>query len=142
VKSKYEHPEDLYKFIFDYEGIWKSHPFLRRQVTSIMSRLFIAKESRVKTFLEKQIATAEPQVVSIANNLLNLKSITQIESKVNMYLFPEKKYHTYPLQKFLVLCSFLNSDTYRLNENVRIKILLHIDDPYYRKWLELQYNIK
>ncbi len=52
VKTKYDHPEDLYKFIMDYKGIWNSHPFLRRQVTSIMGRLFLYKEDRVRTFLE------------------------------------------------------------------------------------------
>lgn len=142
VKTKYDHPEDLYKFIMDYKGIWNSHPFLRRQVTSIMGRLFLYKEDRVRTFLETQISTAEQQVVSTANNLINLKKLTSIEGKVKLYLFPQNKYKTYPLQKFLVLCSFLNSETYRTDKDVIEKIKFHIDDPYYRKWLELQYNVK
>ncbi|CAN0585596.1 unnamed protein product, partial [Ectocarpus sp. 12 AP-2014] len=86
VKTKYDHPEDLYKFIMDYKGIWNSHPFLRRQVTSIMGRLFLYKEDRVRTFLETQISTAEQQVVSTANNLINLKKLTSIEGKVKLYL--------------------------------------------------------
>ncbi|WP_291964469.1 RNA-directed DNA polymerase [Maribacter sp.] len=142
VKTKYDHPEDLYKFIMDYKGIWNSHPFLRRQVTSIMGRLFLYKEDKVRTFLETQISTAEQQVVSTANNLINLKKLISIEGKVKLYLFPQNKYKTYPLQKFLVLCSFLNSETYRTNKDVIEKIKFHIDDPYYRKWLELQYNVK
>lgn len=142
VKTKYDHPEDLYKFIMDYKGIWNSHPFLRRQVTSIMGRLFLYKEDRVRAFLETQISTAEQQVVSTANNLINLKKLTFIEGKVKLYLFPENKYKTYPLQKFLVLCSFLNSEAYRMDKDVIEKIKFHIDDPYYRKWLELQYNVK
>lgn len=142
VKTKYDHPEDLYKFIMDYKGIWNSHPFLRRQVASIMGRLFLYKEDRVRTFLETQISTAEQQVVSTANNLINLKKLTSIEGKVKMYLFPQNKYKTYPLQKFLVLCSFLNSEAYRTDNDVVEKIKYHIDDPYYRKWLELQYNVK
>lgn len=142
VRTKYDHPEDLYKFIFDYKGIWNSHPFLRRQVTSIMGRLFLYKEDKVRKFLDNQISTAEQQVVSTANNLINLKKLNAIEGKVKLYLFPENKYKTYPLQKFLVLCSFLNSETYRNDKDISEKIKYHIDDSYYRKWLELQYNIK
>lgn len=142
IRTKYDHPEDLYKFIFDYKGIWNSHPFLRRQVTSIMGRLYLYKEDKVRKFLDNQISTAEQQVVSTANNLINLKNLDIIEGKVKMYLFPQNKYKTYPLQKFLVLCSFLNSDTYRVDKDINDKIKYHIDDPYYRKWLELQYNIK
>lgn len=142
VRTKYNHPEDLYKFIFDYRGIWNSHPFLRRQVTSIMSRLFLYKEDQIKKFLDNQISTAEQQVVSIANNLINLKKLNSIEGKVKLYLFPEKKYKTYPLQKFLVLCSFLNNEAYRNDKDIAKKIQYHIDDSYYRKWIELQYNIK
>jgi len=142
VKTKYDHPEDLFKFISEYKYIWNLHPFLRRQVTSIMGRLFLYKEDKVRKFLENQISTAERQVVSSANNLINLKNLKSIESKVKMYLFPKNKYKTYPLQKFLVLCSFLNSEPYRVNSDINKKIKFHIDDPYYRKWLEFQYNIK
>lgn len=142
VKTKYDHPEDLYKFIIDYKGIWNSHPFLRRQVTSIMGRLYLYKEDKIRKFLDNQISTAEQQVVSTANNLIKLKKLNSIEKKVKLYLFPQEKYKIYPLQKFLVLCSFLNSETYRIDKDFNEEIKKHIDDPYYLKWLELQYNVK
>jgi hypothetical protein len=142
IKSKYEHPDDLFKFIFDYEYIWKSYSFLRRQVTSIIARLLPYKEDKVKAFLNKQIATAEPNVVSVANTILNFAKIKVIESKVKMYLFPQNGHKILPLNKFLVLCSFLNSNTYKNDKDVKQKIVDKITDPYYRKWIEFQYNIK
>ncbi|MDT0687679.1 RNA-directed DNA polymerase [Autumnicola psychrophila] len=142
VKTKYDHPVELFNFIEEYKNIWKTHPFSRRQVTSIMARLFMFKEDKVQKFLESQISTAEQQVVSIANTLIEFKNSTEIERKVSMYLFPKNKYKIYPLNKFLVLCSFLNSSVYQNDDNIKEKIRHHIDDPYYKKWIELQYNIK
>ncbi len=141
VMTKYEHPESLFNFITKYDYIWKTHPFLRRQVASIMSRILMFNQSAVINFLEKQIATSEPQVVSVANTILKFMNLENLESKVRMYLFP-KAYRTYPLQKFLVLCSFLNSKKIREDYKCRKQIKKHIADPYYRKWIELQYNIK
>lgn len=142
VKTKYEHPDELLKFIYDYDYIWKSHPFLRRQVTSIMGRLLNYRKDEITRFLQTQIATSEPQVVSVANSILTFSTLEKIEQKVNMYLFPQKKYNIYPYQKFLVLCSFLNSEVYRQNEDFKKKVLENITDPYYLKWVDYQYNIK
>ena len=144
LKSKYDHPDDLYKFIMEYEGIWKSSPFLRRQVTSCMSRLLNYKEDKVTTFLRRQISTSESQVVSVATSILEWKQTKSIEGKVNLYLFSDSPYQqeTYPLQKFLVLCTFLNSDTYRNDVEIKKRIVSYIKDPYYKKWIEFQYNIK
>ena len=142
VKTKYEHPDDLIKFVSDYDYIWKTHPFLRRQVTSIMARLLNYRKDEITKFLQTQIATSEPQVVSVANSILIFSNLTIIEQKVKMYLFSQSKYRIYPYQKFIVLCSFLNSEIYRKNVDFTKKILENISDPYYLKWLDYQYNIK
>jgi len=142
VKTKYDHPDDLIKFIFEFEYIWQQHSFLRRQATSIMGRLLNYRKDKITTFLNKQIATSEPQIVSVANSILYFSNLNIIEQKVKMYLFPQKKYNIYPFQKFLVLCSFLNSEKYRKDADMKKKILEHITDPYYRKWIEYQYNIR
>lgn len=142
VKTKYVHPEELLKFITEYDYIWKTHPFLRRQVTSIMSRLLNYRKEEITKFLQSQIATSEPQVVSVANSILEFSKINTVEQKVKMYLFPQNKYRTYPYQKFLVLCSFLNSEVYSKNDDIKKKVLENISDPYYLKWLDYQYNIK
>jgi hypothetical protein len=142
IKTKYEHPESLYNFIEKYENIWRTSPFLRRSVTAIMARLVPYKEEKVKAFLQRQISTGEPQVVSIANQILSFSSVRNVESKINMYLFPAKKPVNYPMQKFLVLCSILNSDTARKDIKLRKNVVEYINDSYFRKWLEFQYEIK
>lgn len=141
-KAKYEEPEKLYDFIQKKEYIWKMQPFLRRQVTAIMARLFSTKKDEVKIFIEKQIATGEQNVVSIANHILFCSSINNIEKKVLMYLFPPNIKSNYPLHRFLVLCGFLNSQKYSLNNDIRFKIKKYIKDSYMLKWLKIQYNIK
>ena len=84
LRTKYNQPEDLINFIFKYENLWKTHPFLRRQATAIMSRLLLYKEDKVITFLNKQIATAEPNIVSVATTILSFSNIKNIETKVIM----------------------------------------------------------
>lgn len=144
LMTKYSHPDDLYRFIQTKEYIWKSTPFLRRQITSVLSRLLPYKEDKVKKILQHQIATSESQVVSVANSLLLFQSLDKVESKVKMYLFPQSdsQMKIYPLSKFLVLCSFLNSDVYKNDKDVQDKIRNYIKDPYYKKWIDFQYNIK
>ncbi|MBW3020879.1 RNA-directed DNA polymerase, partial [Candidatus Woesearchaeota archaeon] len=142
VKTKYEHPEKILSFISKYENLWKSHPFLRRQVTSIMARFLNFRKDEITKFLNAQIATSEPQVVSVANSILTLSNLLSIEKKVNLYLFPENIPKVYPYQKFIVLCAFLNSEVYRANADIKNKILEYISDPYYLKWLDYQYDIK
>ena len=77
-----------------------------------MARIYPVKEGKVQTFLESQIATGESSIVSVANCILKFAKLTKIETKINMYLFPNKL-ATYSLQRFLVLCSVLNADVYR-----------------------------
>ena len=142
VKTKYEHPDKLFSFITKYENIWKTKPFLRRHVTAIMARLLPFKEDKVRIFLEKQISTGETQVVSLANHILKFAALENIESKVNMYLFPKNRPKNYPLQKYLVLCSVINSKKCRDKKDLRINIKKYITDSYLRKWIEFQYDIK
>ncbi len=142
IKTKYDYPQDLFDFIIKYENMWKSHPFLRRQVTAILGRLFLYKEDKIKSILLQQISTSESQVVSVATAIFGFASLESVESKVKMYLFPKTKPKVYPMPKFLVLCTFLNSKKYREDISIKNLILKYITDPYYRKWIEFQYNIK
>jgi hypothetical protein len=142
VKSKYEHPDKLYNFIIRYENIWQTKPFLRRHVTAIMARLLPFKEDKVRLFLEKQISTGETQIVSIANHILTFSILDRVESKVNMYLFPKNAAKNYPLSKYLVLCSVLNSPKCRVDKNLIKNIKKSISDSYLKKWIEFQYDVK
>ncbi len=142
LKTKYDHPEDLYNFLVRYEYIWKSESFLRRQATAVMGRLLSFKEDRIREYLNRQISTSESQVVSIATSILGFQNLTATEGKVNMYLFPQKEPNIYPLQKFLVLCTFLNSPAYRTNTFIQERCKEYIKDPFYQKWLDYQFNIR
>lgn len=141
-KSKYDHPDSLLRFIKKYETIWNLEPFLRRQVTAVLSRLLIFDRDDVTKLLEQQIATGIPQIVSLASHILSFSNYDSIVGKVKLYLFPTHKQKKYPLQKFLVLCCLLTSEKIRTDIRVRGYIFEHINDEYYKKWLESQYNIR
>ena len=79
--------------------------------------------------------------MSVANQFAFFAVLDIPESKLDMYLFPTMKQRTYPLGKFLVLCSVLNSEKIRQNKAVGKKIHETISDPYYRKWLNVQYGV-
>jgi hypothetical protein len=140
-KAKYDHHDSLFSFVEKYTNIWRTSPFLRRQVTAIMARILVIKEESVRKFLEAQIATADAQVASVANQIIVFSQIDRLENKVKMYLFPEHGPAVYPLYKFLVLCSFLNSRHIRQDLGVRQKAVTYVRDHHYLKWMELLYDI-
>ena len=139
-KAKYTHHEDLLNFINKYSNIWQSDSFLRRQATAILSRLFISN-SKVENTLNNQISSGITNTVTLASQILHFSKLDNLEPKVSLYLFPTKIQKPYPLEKFLVLCSVLNSEKIRTNKNVKVKILESVKDPYYLRWLDAQYNI-
>lgn len=141
-KAKYNHPEDLLNFINQYKNIWQVDSFLRRQVTAILSRLLIINNKKVEDLLYSQISSGIISTSTLANQIFQFASYEKLDGKLSFYLFPKNVQRPYPLSKFLVLCSVLNSENIRINANVKSKILEHIKDPYYLKWLDAQYNIK
>lgn len=140
-KVKYNHSEDLLKFVIKYKNKWQMDTFLRRQVTASLSRLLHYNNKVVKDMLYSQISSGVPNTVTLANQILLFSKIEKLETKMMMYLFPTNSQTLYPMGKFLVLCSVLNSESIRNNDVIKQKIKDHIKDPYYLKWLEMQYNI-
>jgi hypothetical protein len=140
-KTKYNHPEDLLRFIDKYKNLWQTDTFLRRQVTSILSRLLMTNSKSVEKLLFNQITSGIINTVTLANQIFQFQSIEKLDNKLSFYLFPQKIQRPYPLGKFLVLCSVLNSEKIRTNKAIQEKIKQHIFDPYYLKWIDLQYNI-
>lgn len=141
-KAKYSHPENLTSFVKKYQNLWQSDSFLRRQVTAVMSRLLITNREQIDELLRQQISSGVVSTVSLANQIQSFSSIEKLDGKQNFYFFPKSPQRPYPLQKFLVLCSVLNSEAIRINETVRELVLDHIHDPYYKKWLDYQFDIK
>lgn len=140
-KAKYDHPEGLLKFIKKYQNLWQSDSFLRRQVTAVMGRLLITNSKEVDSLLYTQLSSGITNTVSLANQILQFSDIQKLDGKLRFYLFPKKPQRPYPLSKFIVLCSVLNSEKIRTDPDIKKAILNHVKDPYYRKWLYQQYNV-
>ena len=141
-KAKYSYPEELYRYLKKYENRWKTDVFLRRQATAVLSRLSKIDAMEKSPLLIQQISSGNIGVVSVANQIAKFEMLDQIEGKLGLYLFPTKKQSIYPLGKFLVLCSVLNSKKIRTEKSISVKIKGHISDPHYRHWLKIQYGMK
>ena len=141
-KAKYNPPDKLLNLIKKYENLWQTNSFLRRQVTAILSRLFMYKKDYVKELLFNQLSSGITNTTTLANQILYFSKINKVDKKLSFYLFPTHKQSPYPLGKFLVLCSVLNSEIIRTNKQIQAKVKKHITDPYYLKWLDSQYSIK
>ena len=140
-KAKYDHAEELLKFIKKYQNLWQADSFLRRQVTAVMGRLLITNSKEIESLLYTQISSGIANTVSLANQIQRFSSIGSLDGKLRFYLFPKNMQRPYPLPKFMVLCSVLNSEKIRTDNDIRKSILKHVKDPYYRKWLDAQYNV-
>ncbi|KYP10126.1 MAG: hypothetical protein A0129_14525 [Limnobacter sp. CACIAM 66H1] len=141
-KAKYSSPKSLLEFIKKYDNLWKTDAFLRRQATAVLSRLLVMGSEAPRSILIEQIASGAMGTVSVANQIAYFEMSEKIEPKMDLYLFPTKKQRVYPLGKFLVLCSALNSESIRKSKPIAKKIGEHIVDPYYRRWIVEQYGIK
>lgn len=141
--AKYERPRKMLRFILQYENLWKTNSFLRRQVTAVLSRLYSVDTEQVRKLLQNQISSGIPDTVSVANQILFFKTLEKLDYLLNPYFFRPNgtPYDPYPLPKFLVLCSVLNSPNIRDNAVVKQKVKDHIDDPFYIKWLENDYEL-
>lgn len=140
-KTKYSRADTLLGFLMTYKNLWQADPFLRRQATAIFGRLYIVDNEKVKQQLLSQISSGEQNTVSVASQIQHFLDISSLNAILNSYLFTTKIQKPYPLPKFLVLCSVLNSVNIRNNTAIKAKILNHIGDPYYRKWLKQDYGI-
>lgn len=140
-KAKYASPKDLLAFLKKFQNLWQSNSFLRRQATICLSRLLTLKSPIPGEMLDNQALSGVQGTVSAANQISQFAHLTALESKVRIYLFPTHKSRTYPLGKFLVLCSVLNSAELRHNKKLREDALENITDPTYRKWIAIQYGV-
>lgn len=141
-KTKYNEPEVLLNFIEKYQNLWQSYSFLRRQVTASLSRILITKDKEVRDLLNLQLSSGVANTVSLATQIYSFSQLEKLDSRLRFYLFPKNKQRPYPFQKFLVLCSALNSAPVREDKLNSKVIKFHIVDPYFRKWLKQQYKIK
>jgi hypothetical protein len=142
IKSKYFHPEDYMRFILKYQNYWEKDSFLRRQVVGSLARVYMYDRTKVTHILETQMTSGLIDTVSIANQLLSFSKIETLDKKLTPYLFPQIEPKPYSIQRFLVLCSVLNSEKIRQNQDIKAKVSSYITDEYMKKWLDSYYNIR
>jgi Reverse transcriptase (RNA-dependent DNA polymerase) len=140
-KSKYNHPEDLLKFMVKYQNLWQTDTFLRRQATCVLARLLLHNTNTTRKLLNAQMLSGVIDTVTLATQILRFSRLNSLDARLTPYLFP-KSNRPYPLSKFLVLCSVLNSEKIRNDPTVKKRILEQIKDRYFLRWLDLQYNIR
>lgn len=137
--SKYSSGKKLLDFVIHYENLWKSEPFLRRQVTAVLARLYIYEPEKVTKLLESLIASGDTSTVSLALQIMNFSKVNVISPRLNLYLFPKNKQRIYPHPKFLVLCSVMNSSMLVNNKSFREKVSSYIEDEFYQRILNEEY---
>ena len=141
-RTKYDTPKKLLQFLLDKRYIWQPVAFLRRQAIASMARLYNTYPKEIESLLSAQIASGDQNVASVANQLLGFRELKTFDKKLLFYIFPKKgKNDYYPLSKFLVLCSVLNSEKINSLHYLPSKIRRAISDPYYLKHLKKQYKL-
>ncbi|CAN4268086.1 RT_Bac_retron_I domain containing protein [Methylophilaceae bacterium] len=140
-KAKYSSSDDLLQFLVKFKPLWLMNSFLRRQATICFARLLISGNKKCKDELSTQALSGVQGTVSVANQIEQFANLIKLDARLTMYLFPTKKQKNYPLSKFLVLCSVLNSEKLRSNEKIKKACLNQIDDPTYLEILKKDYLI-
>jgi hypothetical protein len=141
LSSKYASPHVLYETIDKLKNFWIRDPFLCRQVMAATPRLLSYKPVEVTKLLKEQVAYGPRESASVANAILEFSNLKIIPPQLSLYLFPTKYYGAYPLPKFLILLSILNSINIPKDDALKKKIFEFMSDPYYRFWIEKEFGI-
>ena len=129
-------------FIISNAYIWQNNSFLRRQVTASLARLYKIYPNEIIKILTSQIAGSDQNTVSLANQIITFSNLKTLDKKLLPYLFiKNEKKEFYPLPKFIVLCSVLNSKNISSLHYMPSKIKQHISDPYFLKHLKKLFNL-
>lgn len=139
--AKYSHPKNILSTILTNRKIWNNDPFLSRQITSIIPRLFPVLKNESIELLSDQIKKGISDVTSVAVNISFLLKIKKYPPGLEMYLFPTKPQIRYPLEKYLILITIMNSTPFGKDKSFIKKVKKHIKDPYYQHWLSMYFSI-
>lgn len=140
-KTKYSSEDDLLNFLSKFRNLWQSNSYLRRQATISLSRLAYIPDGKAFKMLTEQALSGVQGTVSVATQISSFAIGNKMEPKVKMYLFPTHKQKVYPLGKFMVLCSLLNSEDVRSDQAVIDLVSEYVEDPTYRKILKKSYGL-
>jgi hypothetical protein len=136
IAAKYERPNKILSVIVSNKSMWEQQPFLTRQVVSILPRIRPFKPEKVEQILQEQISIGPSDAASVAHNIINLESMSDLDKKLKPYLFPTKMQNIYPVSKYLVLHSVLESKEIRNNKKTKKYIKEYITDPWMKFWID------
>ncbi len=140
--TKYSSQKKIKDFITSNRYIWERHPFLRRQVIASLARIYSSYPDEIIEILSSQISGSDQNTIFLANQIITFSNLKTLDKKILPYLFKKNKTEDlYPLPKFLVLCSVLNSKSISSLQYIPSKIKQNISDPYLLKHLKKQFNI-
>jgi hypothetical protein len=101
----------------------------------------VTNHKKVERLLNDQISSGIANTVTVANQIVQFSDLKVLTGKMNLYLFPKSSNKPYSLARFMVLCSVLNSEDIRKDVAVKKKVIETVRDPYFLRWLDIQYNI-
>ena len=70
IRAKYSHPKDILHFIENTRKNWVNNPFLRRQITALISRTIPFRMDSSVNLLNQQISSGFSDTVSLASHIL------------------------------------------------------------------------
>ena len=135
-RNKYDTQVKLRNFIEKFENKWKGSSFLRRQVASVLPRLWISFPEIVDRYFTLLLASGDPNVMTLITSIQYLMNLDKLDKLLTPYLFPQKE-RKFQLKKFNVLCTVLSSNKIRGNPNLKQKIIEKSLDEYYMRQLRL-----
>lgn len=135
VAAKYSPPNKLLSVIVSKKSIWEQEPFLTRQIVSVLPRIRCFKRDSVERIIQEQISIGPEDAASVAHNIINLESLVSLDKRITMYLFPDNIPKEYPLAKYLILSSVLESESICFDKEIQNKLGKYITDPWMKYWL-------
>ncbi|MAD04668.1 MAG: RNA-directed DNA polymerase [Pseudoalteromonas sp.] len=140
VAAKYARPSQILGVIKTKKSLWEHEPFLTRQVVSILPRIRPFKSDEVDQIISEQISIGPEDAASVAHSLLFLEEVETLDKKLKPYMFPDNRPNKYPVQKFLILLSLMQSETLRKKEDFHRAVDEHITDPWMKYWINEYYG--
>jgi len=140
VAAKYSRPAQLLSVIKSKKALWEHEPFLTRQVVSILPRIRPFKRTEVEQIFEEQISIGPEDAASVAHSILFLESVETLDKKLKPYMFPDKRPAKYPLQKFLILLSLMESEKLKESKDFQKNWKEQVRDPWMLFWIDEYYG--
>ncbi len=132
--AKYSTETRIFKFLKDFEDVWKHSEFLSRQVAACAAKLRKASNYVWLTGKIERHSFRSP--LSVLTSIEHTRSFTtSVPSDIRLYILNGNSKGTYSLQRFLVTCSVLGSAKLASAEKAKLKssLMTILKDPHYRR---------